>query len=251
MCNSESANELFHFTKKIESLKSIMNNKFKPFYCIEDISFMYEDHRNITFAFPIVCFCDLPLERISNHRENYGDYGIGLTKEWGIRNNFNIVNYSFRESRKSGSYRLLVDFAFQKCSDLNEDLNRKFRNAFNILLMTSKPYQGKKFDKINRKWSNIDIRFYDEREWRYLPLVDKLNWSLSPDDFSGDYDAFFEAIEKEEPKIQEKYTLNFNVNDIKYIFLKDKHEIENFLNDISDNYNEIELKTIKNLICIK
>ena len=251
MNSKESAEQLFHFTGEYKNIVSIMNNKFKPFFCVEDLSFMYDISKNVIFAFPMVCFCDIPLKRNSVHKANYGEYGIGLTKEWGIRNNLNIVNYSFKESFKSTSYRVLVNYYIEKCKDLKEDLNHNFRNAFSILLMTSKPYEGKKFDKTERKWKDINVRFYDEREWRFLPIVDKLKWSISLKDFSGDYEAFLNAIEKEQTKIQAKYTLDFTVNDINYIFLKNRSEKEIFLNDISDNYNETDLKRIQSLIYFK
>jgi hypothetical protein len=248
MNSKESADHLFHFTERYDSIVSIMNDKFKPFFCIEDLSFMYEERRNTTFAFPIVCFCDIPLKRNSVHRTNYGEYGIGLTKEWGIRKNLNIVNYSFKESLKSASFRILVDYYVEKCTDLNEKSNHNFSNAFSILLMTSKPYEGRQYDKTERKWTNKNVRFYNEREWRFLPLVDQLNWSISLDDYAGDYEAFFNAIKKEQPKIQENYTLDFTVDDIDYIFLRDKTETEQFLKDISTKYDDNELKKIRSLI---
>lgn len=250
MNSKESADQLFHFTKKYENIVSIMNKKFKPFFCVEDLSFMYEMGKNLTFAFPIVSFCDIPIKRNVVHRDNYGEYGIGLTKEWGIKNNLNIVNYSFKESLKSASYRILTDFYSKKCTDLNEELNNNFRNAFSIILMTSKPYEGKIFDKEEKKWTNRIVRFYNEREWRFLPLVDKLNWSISLESYSGNYEAFFNAIKEQQPKIQATYTLDFTVNDINYVFLRNKSEKEIFLNDISANYSDTELMKIKKLIFI-
>ena len=249
MNSKESANQLFHFTKKYENIVSIMNSgKFLPFFCIEDISFMYEERRNMVFAFPMVCFCDIPMERSSFHRVNYGNYGLGLTKEWGIKNNLNLVNYSFKESLKSASYRILVDYYTKKCINCEDDLNHNFKNAFSILLMTSKPYEGRKFNKSKRSWTNENFRFYDEREWRYLPLVDKLSWSISLEDYDGDYDALFNAIEIKQPKIQEEYALEFTVDDILYIFLQDKNETNTFLTDISVKYNDVEIRKITKII---
>jgi len=250
MNNKESADELFHFTKEYRSIISIMNNKFKPFFCIEDLSFMYKKDKNMTLALPIVCFCDIPLERISIHKKKYGNYGIGLTKEWGMKNSLNIVNYSFPESYKSSSYRILIDSYDEFKTDLNGENLDAFSNAFNILLMTSKPYEGKIFDKMNKKWLDSKVRFYNEREWRYLPLVDKLNWSISLEEHKGKYCDFFDAIEKEQPKIQDEYTLKFTVDDIKYIFLTDNSEIEKFIKDISGIYGVTELQKIRNLIRI-
>lgn len=250
MPNKESANELFHFTNKYDSIKSILNDKFKPFFCVEDISYMYEKKSNMIFAYPMVCFCDIPLGRIALHKYNYGDYGVGLTKDWGIKNNFTIVNYSFPESLKSVSFRLLVNYYSEKCIGLNHEDSSKFKNSLNLLLMTSKPYEGKVFYKTNRSWSENKIRFYNEREWRFIPLVDGLNWSFALDQFSGDCDAFFNAIEEEQQKIQKRYKLDFTVDDITHVFLKDDSEKEKLLNDISTSYNVKELKKIEKLICI-
>lgn len=245
----ESLDYLFHFTERYESIVSIMTEKFKPFFCIEDLSFMYDETRNITFAFPIVCFCDIPDERHSLHKKNYGDYGIGLTKEWGINKNLSIVNYSNPQSLKSSGYRVLVNYYLNKHNDSSDDFTQHFGNPFNILLMTSKPYEGYKFDKKKREWTKSSLRFYNEREWRFLPLVDQLNWSLSLEDFSGNYEEFFNAIEQEQPKIQAKYKLDFKVDDIKYIYLKDKQEKNKFISDIEANYTETELRKIESLIC--
>lgn len=250
MNNKESANELFHFTKKYDSIKSILNDKFKPFFCVEDFSYIYMGSKNQTLAFPMVCFCDIPLDRIAVHRSTYGDYGIGLTKDWGKLNNLNIVNYSFPESLKSSSSRILIDYYLKKCIGLDDDLSRGVKNALNILLTTSKPYEGKKFNKQNRGWAE-EIRFYNEREWRYIPLINKLKWSVSLDEFSGNYEAFFKAIEEEQPKIQEQHKLDFTIDDITHIFLKDESEKVKLLKDIRDNYIDAEIEQIEKLICVE
>ena len=105
----ESDDYLYHFTKEYDSLLGILRDKFKPFYCIEDLGFIYEKERNLTMAFPITCFCDIPIERQNIHRQKYGTYGIGLKKEWAIRNHLSIVNYSYKESLASSSLRILID----------------------------------------------------------------------------------------------------------------------------------------------
>lgn len=251
MNNLESANELFHFTKKYDSIKSIMIDKFKPFFCVEDISYMSKEDENQIIAFPMVCFCDLPIERIAIHRGTYGNYGIGLTKEWGMKNSLNLVNYSYNNSCISAAYRILVKYYKERCQDLNDDLNNQFRTACNILLMTSKPYVGKMFNKADKKWSDESVRFYNEREWRYLPLVDRLDWSYSLEDYAGNYDVFLKAADNEQPKIQKQCPLDFTVNDITHIFLKYRSEKETFLNDIRNSYSEADLNRIESLMYIE
>lgn len=81
-----SPNSLFHFTPKLEYLIEIFKRGFQPRYCFEDLKL--NDSRSIrgfNFGIPMTCFCDISLGQISNHINTYGGYGIGMTKEWGIK----------------------------------------------------------------------------------------------------------------------------------------------------------------------
>jgi hypothetical protein len=83
---------LFHFTNQAESLFDILKAGFWPKYCLEDIGWQnFEKFDYI--AFPMVCFCDIPLSRIAEHTGYYGSYGIGLKKEWAEKNALNPVLY--------------------------------------------------------------------------------------------------------------------------------------------------------------
>ena len=247
----ESADHLFHFTSKYENIVSILNEKFKPFFCIEDLSFMYDKSRNMTFALPMVCFCDIPLERHKPHKEKYGGYGIGLKKKWGINKSLNLVNYSYNLSYRSSSFRILTDLHTEIKSTKNNDWITKFSNSFNILLMTTKPYEGQKFDNISKQWSKEIYRFYDEREWRYLPLADREDWSYCLEDYNGNYEIFFEEIKNGQQKLQANHKLDFCIDDIEFIFLKTKDEKKRLLNDISENYAVLEQNKIERLIQIE
>lgn len=82
-----SSETLFHFTgreKGKETLLSILENGFYPRYCIENLSSYNENTESQYPAFPMVCFCDIPLTRIKTHTKHYGEYAIGLKKlgEW-------------------------------------------------------------------------------------------------------------------------------------------------------------------------
>jgi len=92
MSNSPRAISLFHFTKSMDVLQTILKEGFWPRYCLEDVQ--WQGHDTYEFvAYPMVCFCDIPISRISEHVGFYGSYGIGLTKQWGIKNNLNPVFY--------------------------------------------------------------------------------------------------------------------------------------------------------------
>ena len=109
------SNSLFHFTPKEEYLLDILENGFWPRYCFEDIEWLIpkdlknelekqeEDNfletltkelikSNISsIAYPMSCFCDIPLSKITAHTDFYGSFGLGMTKEWGIRKRLNPI----------------------------------------------------------------------------------------------------------------------------------------------------------------
>lgn len=74
-----SANTLFHFTKEKNTLINILKTKFYPRLCLED-NFIFSKE-STKMAYPMVCFCDIPLSQINNHAATYGKYAIGLKKE--------------------------------------------------------------------------------------------------------------------------------------------------------------------------
>lgn len=84
------SSNLFHFTKSINYLKEILREGFRPRYCIEDLGYINIDF----FAFPMTCFCDIPISRISEHTAFYRDYGVGMTKEWGLKNHLVPLIYT-------------------------------------------------------------------------------------------------------------------------------------------------------------
>ena len=92
------SNTLFHFTKNAKSLKGILKNGFLPRYCREDIKYLKNaEASKDCLGYPMVCFCDIPLSRISEHTKFYGSYGLGMTKEWGIKNALAPILYTPEE----------------------------------------------------------------------------------------------------------------------------------------------------------
>jgi hypothetical protein len=179
--------------------------------------------------------------------KNYGEYGIGLKKEWGIRNNLSVVNYTNKESAKASGMRLITTI-YSKIIQSNLDHNdlAVFQNAYSLLLMLTKPYEGFKIDKNGRHNRNNIYRFYDEREWRYIPLVDKLRWSLSLKDFNNDITKLLKEVKVEQSRYHEESSLqlSFEIADIDYIFLKEENEVSKLESDLSRHYSDEEINLI-------
>lgn len=68
-------------------------------------------------AFPMVCFCDIPLSRIDEHIGFYGRFGIGMTRKWAEQNGLNPVLYA------SGSNNLTKELLA-----LNSHVNKLEKN---------------------------------------------------------------------------------------------------------------------------
>ena len=108
--NSINASSLFHFTKKKETLESILSNGLRFSYAFESISPQITANINYSsipkvvegllketgIAIPMISFCDIPITRASLHMGRYGKYMIGFDKshltEW-YKNTINPVLY--------------------------------------------------------------------------------------------------------------------------------------------------------------
>src|SRR5689334_8614782 len=94
-----SSSALIHFTKQKSSLKGILQRGFHIFYCLENLNLDNRGKsRHYEAAYPMVSFCDLPLSEVKNHIDKYGSYGIGLKKDWAIKNRLNPVLYFEKSS---------------------------------------------------------------------------------------------------------------------------------------------------------
>lgn len=118
------SDNLFHFTKSIDILELILVGGFKPRYCLEDVAWQGIDTEEF-IAFPMTCFCDIPLSRISEHTDFYGQYGLGMSKDWGAKNNLDPVLYSPAGGKVQG----LIDFLFNNFPE-EEKRGRLFLISF-------------------------------------------------------------------------------------------------------------------------
>ncbi|MEX2569171.1 MAG: abortive infection system antitoxin AbiGi family protein [Cyclobacteriaceae bacterium] len=207
---------------------------------------LYGDGTDLIHAFPIVCFCDIPNNLQDNHKENFGPYGIGLTKTWGIKNYLSPVIYTHKNSIISGNLKFFLNWLANE-DNLQEDDRLGLRNHISYQLMSHKAYEGYKFIKEEKSFEVEELtRFYDEREWRYLPLnCNGLKLWLNESEFKSE-----EILKRENQRIQDCNRLEFQISDIEYLILKGNSEINPFLSELSIKYFEEKLKRIKEKIII-
>lgn len=98
------ADTLFTFTSQLDFIKKpIKTRMLSPRYCAENIDYLNIDKFK-KLAYPMRCFCDINLHRLGEHLEWYGYYGLAFSKEWGMKNRIQPIQYINPESH------LCVDF---------------------------------------------------------------------------------------------------------------------------------------------
>ncbi len=207
---------LFHFTKTKEALFGILSNNFKVSYAVEEIE---GDGKSRTFAAPMVSFCDLRLSEVASHMATYGDYGIGLAKEWAVKRGLNPVAYWNAEAR-------LINNLFQNVEDFYKDvrsendytksltMEKRYNDSIDIYRFI-KNYEG----RLERRGHDPveKFRFADEREWRYVPSIDAV-WPPFVDSKS------INERGKEFWNQTIDHRLEFEPDDIRYIIVANEDE---------------------------
>ena len=254
------SNSLFHFTPKEEYLLDILENGFWPRYCSEDIEWLIpKDFKNelekqeednslktlikeliksniSSIAYPMSCFCDIPLSKITAHTDFYGGFGLGMTKEWGIRKRLNPIFYL---SDNSIIPNLIQSFLLKTAPiDFWKSIQSEKTNQNTIIQLMKflKPLRGKM--KVNGK--EVTKNFDEECEWRYAPASDENN--LFPN-FLPNFLANNEELQDSNIVTKKVASLNFEPSDIKYIFVPEDSNIPTIINKINTiftNYPEHE-----------
>jgi len=171
-----SSDTLFHFTSKREYLENIIERGFYPRYSTEDFS-MFSSVPDSTekifdFGVPMVCFCDIPLSKVKEHISVYKGYGIGCTKAWGIERGVTPLVYVKPTSETvQGIQKALItlrnlSYVNEEDGKMNGPVIRGIRESLNRLKKFIKPYEGR-FEHNGQVFESK--RFYDEREWRFVP----------------------------------------------------------------------------------
>lgn len=177
----------------------ILRNGFWARYCLEDFEWYNKSIPKI--AYPMVCFCDIPLTRARFHMEFYGQFGLGMSRKWADRNGLNPIIYLAPSSPLRKNFLFLARKRKPDQADVD--------NFFDILSMI-KPTQGKMHNR------NSDIEefkdFTQESEWRFIPPLPPGKRVIPHDEFLAKRDFHNEKVRKEG-------MLAFNLPDVNFIFV--------------------------------
>jgi hypothetical protein len=238
--HSPRPNTLFHFCKPdkedekdrmngIDKLKSILKNGFFPRYSLENVSAISKTTDRI--AFPFVSFCDIPIERLIPHSKFYGCCGIGMDKEnWGLGKKLNPVIYINGDTSLSESFKAVFKGAIALNNSHDES---EYLESMCKIAAYAKPLNGYA-ETIQGK--NQFKEFYQENEWRYVPInkINKKDIKLYI--LERDYKKDKERLNK---IAEEKACLKFHPNNIRYIFVKTDFDADDLVDFIEDNISDI------------
>ncbi len=243
-----SSDTLFHFTDNRENLISILKYEFKPHYALEDFEVTMEsDGYDLTItesAIPMLSFCDIQLSNIRDHLNFYGGYGIGLKKEWGVINGINPVLYLNKDALLKKHIMGMLMWILRNKEKSAQYAFDKWREFIYYI----KPYEGKQW----RKGKYQDKRFYDEREWRYIPEFSWLkNCGLKEELTKKDFlnqkilNQSNASIEASEIK------LAFEPDDINYLIIENEHDRSPLIKLILDDIKQKYTTDVKQILCSK
>lgn len=233
-----SANALFHFMTESRFLyKALETKALFPRYCRENITYLdlyVNDHRLIEVAYPEKCFCDIPLHKVHNHIENYGKFGIGFRKNWGIENGLQPIQYINSNSN------LIKDFqkVFQKATEVTDEneIAQYLSNYLVSYMLYIKPLTGENQNRVTKKMENIYLT--DEFEWRYVPDLEskEMDSILFDNDICKKDNNHVLLIDKYNDALEklESTWLRFEYSDIKYITVDDYSNREELINMIQN-----------------
>lgn len=215
-----SANYLIHFTRNIESLKKILETGFMVNLCEETI--VLKEKIN-TFHVPMVSFCDIPLSEIIEHTNHYGKYGIGMTKAWGESKGINPIIYLQKKSLLTKALQASIKLSIKNINKIAKSGEVPTEDLVESARITSyiKNYECLHDHKRYPK----GYRFYDEKEWRFVPIETVHGNLVLPHYFDRE-------LEKLGKNAFNEIKLDFTPNDIKYLIIENDDEILEIISHI-------------------
>jgi len=238
----QSANTLFRFMSEFEYLKeSLQEMVFFSRYVKEDVSFLgleYDGKDLKEIAFPMLCFCDVSLSRISHHCKFYGYYGIGFAKSTFEERPINCIRY-----QNVRDYSKTVHIGK---NPFTEAFNQFFGKSNNSSSEDSELYKLRDFlweeltliKPIKGIMNNNKKNFHDEKEWRFVPKTsggfhlqngEKIPYLMNNVEHSelleSTLNEYSNELKKDDRRNDPNLHLKIEINEIKYIIVKSKKEM--------------------------
>lgn len=223
------ADTLFTFTTHLEHLISVIElSMISPRYCEEDIRYL-KIRKLKKIAFPMKCFCDINLHRLGEHLSWYGYYGLAFSKEWGMNNGIQPVQYINTQSALCKDFSEVFSKALKLDTKNESEVQHSMKNFLLHEMMYYKPYEG----KIKNRNTNSARKkcFTDECEWRFIPDVTVSGFQQAYYDENILNAGTLNSLSNAMIGIKD-ISLQFKYSDIKYIIVKNYDDFKELVSRI-------------------
>jgi len=221
-----SSNTLWHQTKYNFLKNIIKERRINVSYSLEKLKSTSPYSSN--YAFPMVSLSDIPFSELNSHLNKYGGHSIGFKREWVVKNKFTPVCYYSDKSFLLSDVIERIEYYRQR-GNLSDDEKRDLK-IFLYHLANSKNYEGYLKTK-DKEYQNY--RFSDEREWRFVPLIeympDGLDFIIHENIYEG---------EKAQYNSRLNMSIGFGLEDIRYIIVEKESQISNFKDLIQKTFEK-------------
>lgn len=174
----------------------------------------------------MISFCDIPLTRITNFTKRYNEYAIGMSKEWGLKNNINPVLYADNEEILESLHKIKhISSIINPATSISNQIPPYLaRRSMTHLFGFTKLYE---IIRNNKNQCN-----YEENEWRYI-IPEHLNSGNIAKWFWTENDYLNWRGSNSNPKpISVFAPLTFDVSDINFLILRDEGQISRLIDYI-------------------
>ncbi len=235
---------IFHHTGSVTSLKQILKGEsFRVQYCTEKIYLSKNTYLHIIV--PMVSFADIRLTdyvRSFRHPSKdgghilgyYGDYAIGLSKEWAIKKNVSPIIYLPKPTTTLPNNHFLKPLkGFERRFLTPADFGEKIQDLPAIASFC-KHYEGVLEKNPNEKER---YSFHNEQEWRYVPSDLPIRWNLYNSKLDPNYET--QNLKKERINKKIRKSLDFDLwQDVTFVVVKSEAHVDKIVKIFKDRRNK-------------
>jgi hypothetical protein len=237
-------NILFHSILEYENLLKIIDNKgFKASYADEKI-----EELNVKLL--MISFSNVALFE-SRTQINYGDFALGLTREWGQESGLEPVIYTYANSVIGKSFMETMTLAGRKVvrmelleknevnSSITSDFSSVLDNSINMLMYL-------KSIKVKDKKGNEFIA-YNDREWRFVHKHGNVNPMIFETNFLTEKpNPIYEKAKSYDKPYTNEVVLPFELSDLKYIVAQKKEQKKEIFDKLCASFGKE--KVLENIV---
>ena len=241
--NTIRTSSLFHYTD-YNTLKRILVDGLVPNYCLEDLSV---DDTDFALGIPMICFCDIPLTKTEEFSKQYGNFAIGLSKDWGLRNRINPVFYASDSNiiisvRFYRSYEQSLRGRVEQAGGNIHSLNINFNDPNSVqnivpFINLNKAYSANRslFGYLKRyesEWKRKPYINYNENEWRFvIGESEQTPWFWTREDYMN-WRGDTSKKKPEPPNALQSHKLVFEATDVSHIIVQNEDQVARIIDFI-------------------